>query len=147
METINGDPVNSVIRDRQFLFRFQCLNTVMMYPEVLDEHELFTVPKRLRNYSITLNNIRGTQIGAQTNIVFGLLQEDRRSEYVVAWSIPLANVLFGPSTFSVKCCATAEKNAKYQLFFTNRSSRMSDYYMIIHSIQLANVDDGSYSLL
>lgn len=144
---MNGDPVNSIIKNRRLRFRSQCLNTVMMHPDVLGEHELFTVPKWLGNYSITLNNIRSTQINAQTNITFGLLREDNESEYMIAWSVPLANVLFGPSTFSLKCCATTEMNAKYQLFFVNRSSRMSDYYVIIHSISLAHIENGSYSVL
>ena len=118
-----------------------------MYPESVEESELFTIPKRLRGYSLTLTNIRSSAIDKDTNVVFGLLRESDQSEYMAVWSTPLGRILFGPSHFSISSCGTTEQNARYRLDFQNQSVRQDDYHIIVHSVKLLGVPSGQYSIL
>ena len=125
----------------------QCLNTVLAYPDTLSENVLFTTTKQLRDFSIILNNIRPSQIHQDAMITFGLLKEGERSEYMVAWKVPLANVLFGPPFQTLNCCGTTERNATYRISFRNQSQRILDYYLFIHTFRVTGLSDGRYSFL
>ena len=74
-ETRNGDPIASILNERKLTFRIQCLNTVMTYPDPLNEKDLFADRKQLRGYTIILNNIRPSQVNQNAAITFGLIKE------------------------------------------------------------------------
>ena len=146
-ETRNGDPIASILNERKLTFRIQCLNTVMTYPDPLNEKDLFADRKQLRGYTIILNNIRPSQVNQNAAITFGLIKEGDRSEYMIAWKIPLANVLFGPPFQTVNCCGTTERNAKYKIHFRNNSQRFEDYYVFIRSIRVSRLPADCYTFL
>lgn len=65
--------------------------------------------------------------------------------YMVAWEIPLSTLLFGPSELVFPCSGTTESRAQYFLRFKNSSMLVTDYSLVLHSIRLSSVPDGSYS--
>lgn len=126
-------------------FQFQCLGVVMAYPDSVKENELFTKPKRLRDYTITLHAIQPSILQGEPRVVFGLLREDNPSMYMVAWDMPLSKLLFGPSSFVLPCSGTTERNVQYFIHFHNASMRVADYSLILHSIKVTAATPGRYS--
>ena len=59
--------------NRYFKFQNQCQDTVMVYPDLLEERDVFSNPRRLRDYSIVLHAIPSELLVDDVKMVFGLM--------------------------------------------------------------------------
>lgn len=145
LSALKGCDVRTLLKNRRLQFQFQCLDVTLTYPGTLFENELFTKPKRLRDYSIALHAIHPSLLKEDSRVLFGILKEEDPSMYMVAWEIPLSKLLFGPSELVFPCSGTTESHAQYFLRFKNTSMLVTDYSLVLHSIRLSSVPDGPYS--
>lgn len=121
------------------------MDTVIAYPDLLQEGELFTNPHQLRDYSIAIHAIQSESMQSDGKVVFGLVDEANQNEYYVAWEVSLSSLLFGPSEMIIPQTGSRNQEAQYKLIFQNYSSRVNDYNIIIRSIKLFHLPSSTYS--
>ena len=145
VSALKGCDIRTLLKNRRLQFQFQCLGVTLSYPGAIVENELFTQPKRLRDYSIALHAINPSLLKEDSRVLFGILKEDDPSIYMVVWEISLSKLLFGPSELYFPCSGTTETHAQYFIRFKNSSMFVTDYSLVLHSIRLSSIPDGSYS--
>lgn len=76
LSALKGCDVRTLLKNRRLQFQFQCLDVTLTYPGTLFENELFTKPKRLRDYSIALHAIHPSLLKEDSRVLFGILKEE-----------------------------------------------------------------------
>ena len=134
-------------KHRSFQFHFRFWDTDLIYPHLVDEMDLFSKPNVFKDYSIMVHAIRDEFLQDDQKVLFGLIDEENQSEYYVAWEVSLASLLFGPSEMCIIQTHAMNEQDRYSLYFHNKSSRIQDYYVSVHSLSLSDIPSSCYSYL
>lgn len=145
--TQNDNDRIEMSNNRYFKFQFQCQDTVMVYPDLLEERDVFSNPRRLRDYSIVLHAIPSEMLVDDVKIVFGLIDEKKKDEYYIAWQVSLSFLLFGPKEVFLTQTSAKEVGIQYNLIFQNKSYHAEDYWIQVNSIRVTNLPSSQYSYL
>lgn len=133
--------------NRYFKFQFQYQDTVLVYPDLLEEKDVFANPRRLRDYSIILHAIPSELLMDDVKIVFGLIDEKNKNEYYIAWEVSLSFLLFGPKEVFLPHSSAKEVGIQYNLILQNKSYRAEDYWIQVRSIHVSDLPSSQYSYL